>query len=45
VSAAVRAYVAALSADGTKRLAQDVMKYLEAAREGEEAVEPSLQGA
>jgi GTP-binding protein len=37
--------ISALSADGTKRLAQDVMKYLEAVRESETAIEPSLQGA
>jgi GTP-binding protein len=37
--------ISALSADGTKRLAQDVMKYLETVREGEKAAQPSLQGA
>ena len=37
--------VSALTADGTKRLAQDAMKYLEGAREAETTVEPSSHGA
>jgi len=37
--------VSALTADGTKRLVQDVMKYLEAQREAEPTAEPSGHGA
>jgi GTP-binding protein len=37
--------VSALTADGTKRLVQDVMKYLEGQREAEPTAEPSGHGA
>jgi GTP-binding protein len=37
--------ISALTADGTRRLVQDVMTYLETVWENEKAAEPSLQGA
>jgi GTP-binding protein len=37
--------ISALTADGTKRLAQDVMRYLEEQREPKETAEPSGHGA
>jgi GTP-binding protein len=37
--------ISALTADGTKRLVQDAMTYLEAVREEEKTAQPSLQGA
>jgi GTP-binding protein len=37
--------ISALTTDGTKRLAQDVMSYLEGQREAAETAEPSGHGA